>query len=163
MNMDDLWRARLRAFYSKAPLPSTLTNSEFNQLVMQLPTGVYSMNKLADWKEKSPQEDGQAGGGGDKGNAADYRILEKEVTLQSYIQTVFLDMLTEPPHIPILTLPVYIAKGRLEKLDGWPDWKTLKGFLAGHNLMPFCVFKNKPVKLEGSVYYLCDIRVGFIE
>jgi hypothetical protein len=161
MSIADQWRARLRGFYSGMGLPDTITNSSYNQLVMQLPTGPYSMGKLAAWTQKNPPQGG--GGDGEGERTADYRILGIEVSLQDYIKASFLDTLNEPPNSPILSLPVYLGKDKLEKLDGWADWQTLKGFLAPHGLMPFCVFKNAPKTLHGEPYYLCDIRVGFHE
>lgn len=152
------------AFYknSGAAIPNALSASSLNQLVMQLPTGPFSMKKLEGWVQKNGAEGGAPSSGGER--AAEYRILEVDVTLQGYMQEAFINTLQEPLDVPILTLPVYIKSDRLERLDGWSEWKTLKGFLEQKGLMPFCVFKNTPKNIPRlGTFYLCDIRVGFIE
>lgn len=128
---------------------------------MQLPTGVYAMQRLEGWAQKSGDNAASPQNGG--GRAAEYRVMDVDVTLQEYFQASFTDTIKEPLNLPILSLPVYLRKDKLESLLNWRDWMTLKGFLEPQGLMPFVVFKNEPKAIHGKVYYLCDIRVGWIE
>lgn len=133
-------------------------------MVMALPPGDASMEILRSLQSAS-DEPGDAGDSmppQSKGGA-DYKILGVDVSLRDYIQAAFIDTLKEPLSLPILTLPVYIAKERLENLEAWDDWKTLRAFLASHGLRPVVVFKNAPVVLPSlTVAYLSDIRIGFL-
>lgn len=163
MDIADQWRERVLTFYNRSGAnikPSN--NSEWNQLVMQLPTGVYAMQKLAEIK--GPPEGGGGGEGDGEDSAADYKVMETDISLQEYIQESFFNTLKEPLELPIFNLPVYLLKKRLEKLEGWADWMTLKGYLSQSGLMPFVVFKNIPKNIPNvGTCYLCDIRVGWVE
>jgi hypothetical protein len=166
MDIATSWRERLVGHVGKhTKLPEKLTNEALNCLVLQLPTGVFSMQKLTEAVSKNPPEGGSEGNGaGKEGSAAEYKIMPLEVSLQDYIQEAFFNTLKEPKEIPILTLPVYLTKEKLEKLEGWPDWMTLKGYLGTLGLQPFVVFKNIPKNIPNvGTCYLCDIRVGWVE
>lgn len=172
MSIADQWRERLTGwYYSTVALPAELNNSSLNQLVMQLPTGVYAMKQLqiaVDKNEggqsKPPSGDNNGGGGRENGPAADYKIIPTDLSLQEYIKESFINTLGEPKNLPIFTLPIYLRKKELEGLENWPDWKALKAFLAQSGLMPFVVFKNAPKSIPNvGTCYLCDIRVGWVE
>lgn len=155
------WKTRLLARFKQPD--GEYPHTELNAMVMALPPGDASMEALRSLQTDADTTDDPSEVPAPKSKGgADYKILGVDISLRDYMQAAFIDTLSEPLALPILTLPVYITKDRLETLEEWDDWKTLRAFLASHGLQPVVVFKNAPVVLPSlTIGYLSDIRVGF--